>query len=452
VFSDEPLELFECDKATGEVAKPAFLNSEIGELTAAADRAQRQKELARLVISPENARLRRTIVNRLWARFFGRGLIEPIDEIDNPAWNENLLEWLANDMQAHGDDMKHVMEQILTSRAYQMVSVDGEPTDRDFVFRGPLVKRLTAEQFVDSIWMITGTGPEKADAQVGPAAGGTGGAPPFGRWIWSYADASTPKPKAGEQITLRKRVQLDGAPQQAKGVMMSVERIDLGKALQAGENELIVLARNLGDSPNPAGLFFAAEIQLDGEQVVRLATDESWEWTSTAPDGNGSMPSSDVTWKSAAVLANQGFLGKSVNQQIAQVMAKLSGGPEPKQEFIRAALVVADPLMRALGRPNREQVVTTRPDLLTTLEALDLTNGAALAALLERSASNLLAMHPDWTTQDAIEFTYQSFLNRSPTPAEREVAQEIVGQTPSAASLSDLLWTVLMLPDFQLIR
>ena len=45
----------------------------------------------------------------------------------------------------------------------------------------------------------------------------------------------------------------------------------------------------------------------------------------------------------------------------------------PKERrFVRATLVDCDPLMRSLGRPNREQVVTTRPDQLTTLQALDL--------------------------------------------------------------------------------
>jgi hypothetical protein len=86
------------------------------------------------------------------------------------------------------------------------------------------------------------------------------------------------------------------------------------------------------------------------------------------------------------------------------------------------------------------------------LEALDLTNGATLASLLDRGAGNLLARHPDWTADDAIEFTYQNLLHRSPTPAEHDVASEIIGGSLSTAGLSDLLWTILMLPDFQLIR
>src|SRR5205814_4382621 len=65
----------------------------------------------------------------------------------------------------------------------------------------------------------------------------------------------------------------------------------------------------------------------------------------------------------------------------------------PERRFVRASLVPADALMRSLGRPNREQVVTTRPDQLTTLQALDLSNGQILADLLTRGAATWLKAH-----------------------------------------------------------
>jgi hypothetical protein len=473
VFSDQPLELFRCDKATGEIAQPQFLNVEIGQIDASKDRTLRQKELASLITSPDNARLRRTIVNRLWARFFGRGLIEPIDEIDNPAWNQELLDWLAADLQAHGDDLQHVMQRMLTSRAYQMPGVDGEPSEsREYVFRGPLVKRQTAEQFIDTIWMVTDTAPGKADAPIPGIAGADAAAPPYGKWIWSSADASAAKPKAGEQITLRKKMTLATTPKSASVVVtcdneyvlwvngrklagdddwMTVERVDITNALRSGENQLVLLARNLGNSPNPAGLFLAGEISSDQKQPVRLASDDSWEWTAAAPDDRGAVPG-EADWKPAAVLKNQGFLGADVNGRIAKMLAPPSENRNRPQDFVRASLVVADPLMRALGRPNREQVVTTRPDVLTTLEALDLTNGAELASLLDRGAEKLLAANPNWSVDQAIDFTYDNFLSRAAADDERQVARDILGPSLSAAGLSDLLWTVLMLPEFQLIR
>ena len=72
---------------------------------------------------PENGRLSRTIVNRLWQRLMGRGLVEPMDSMDSPAWNEDLLDWLAADLVEHQYDLKHTLRTIATSRAYQLPSV-----------------------------------------------------------------------------------------------------------------------------------------------------------------------------------------------------------------------------------------------------------------------------------------------------------------------------------------
>ena len=79
---------------------------------------------------------------------------------------------------------------------------------------------------------------------------------------------------------------------------------------------------------------------------------------------------------------------------------------------IRAALVAADPLLVALARPNREQVVTTRSSAATTLQALELTNGETLADTLRRGAENLLAAP---SNGDLISALYEKALGRKPT-------------------------------------
>ena len=60
------------------------------------------------------------------------------------------------------------------------------------------------------------------------------------------------------------------------------------------------------------------------------------------------------------------------------------GRREDAHKTYRASLVASDLLMRSLGRPNREQVVSDRPANLTTLEALDLSNSPLLAETLNR--------------------------------------------------------------------
>jgi len=90
----------------------------------------------------------------------------------------------------------------------------------------------------------------------------------------------------------------------------------------------------------------------------------------------------------------------------------------PERRIVRTTLVNSDPLMRSLGRPNREQVVTSRPDQLTTLQALDLSNGQILANLVGQGAGNLRKNNPKATTDELIELVYKQALCRKPTAGE----------------------------------
>src|SRR5947208_9259034 len=143
VYSDGPLEMVHCDKPTGQIAKMKFLYPELGDIDPKAPKAERLKQLADIITSRKDGRLTRTIVNRLWAKFMGRGLVEPLDEMDNAAWNQDLLDWLAADLADNSYNLRHTIELILTSRAYQLPAVPvAEQTTKEFVFRGPVVRRL----------------------------------------------------------------------------------------------------------------------------------------------------------------------------------------------------------------------------------------------------------------------------------------------------------------------
>jgi hypothetical protein len=125
----------------------------------------------------------------------------------------------------------------------------------------------------------------------------------------------------------------------------------------------------------------------------------------------------------------------------------------PKErQYVRASLVTADPLMRTLGRPNREQVVTVRPDHLSTLQALDLTNGSILSDTLARGAGNILKANPAATPDQLAELVFVRALCRKPTAGELAAARDLIGTKPGVDGVADLLWAVVMLPEFQLVR
>src|SRR5690242_15431770 len=157
VFSDKPLEMVHCDKPTGQFGKTKFIYQELGDNDPKAPKAERLKQLADIITSKKDGRLTRTVVNRLWAKFMGRGLIEPTDEMDNPARNQDLLDWLAAVLADNGYNLRHTIELILTSEAYQLPAVPiPELSSKEFVFRGPVVRRLSREQFLDALAAVTG--------------------------------------------------------------------------------------------------------------------------------------------------------------------------------------------------------------------------------------------------------------------------------------------------------
>ncbi|MBU6310140.1 MAG: DUF1553 domain-containing protein, partial [Planctomycetes bacterium] len=109
------------------------------------------------------------------------------------------------------------------------------------------------------------------------------------------------------------------------------------------------------------------------------------------------------------------------------------------------------PLMAALGRPNRDQVVTSRPPDLTTLEAILLANDQSLADEIAKGGGRILAEHgPD--PHRIASWIFSAALSRPPTADEGAVARALLGPTPTAESVADCLWSVVMLPEFQLVR
>ena len=193
VYADDLLEIAECDKLTGDMSRVKFLYEEIGEIDGTASALERRQQLADIITGRKNGRLPRTIVNRFWQRFFGRGLVEPIDEMDRPAWSPELMDWLAEDLVAHDFDLKHTMERILTSRAYQLPTNPGAEELDAWVFRGPEVRRLDAEQFSDAIRAVADLPYPRNTSKVNRNAalleGIASGLPLEPKWIWATANA-----------------------------------------------------------------------------------------------------------------------------------------------------------------------------------------------------------------------------------------------------------------------
>lgn len=122
-----------------------------------------REELAAWMTAPDNPYFARTMVNRVWKHYFGRGFVEEVDDfrVTNPPSHPALLDALARDFAAHRFDLRHLMRTILNSRAYQL-SAEPSPSNRSDTInfsRFP-IRRLLAETLLDTMSQATGV-PEK---------------------------------------------------------------------------------------------------------------------------------------------------------------------------------------------------------------------------------------------------------------------------------------------------
>jgi hypothetical protein len=131
-----------------------MLWKELGAIDSSAKRAEKLAQLATNMVQASNGRFYRTIVNRIWAQLMGRGLIEPVDVMDNEAWSQDLLDWMAFNFQQNNSDIKELLFLITSSTTYQLPSVSFNDASKivspQYVFKGRLRKRMSAEQFADA--------------------------------------------------------------------------------------------------------------------------------------------------------------------------------------------------------------------------------------------------------------------------------------------------------------
>lgn len=164
IFSDKDLELVRCEKKTGTMIGPAFPFVLPGAPAALPrDREERLRRTAQLVTDPLNPRFAKAFVNRIWKRCFGLGLVEPVDEFreDRKGSHPELLDWLAKEFIRSGYDLHFLLKTILTSRTYQLAynpaladKFDLSHPDALRYFRSPQLRRMTAEQFLDSLDIV----------------------------------------------------------------------------------------------------------------------------------------------------------------------------------------------------------------------------------------------------------------------------------------------------------
>jgi hypothetical protein len=127
------------------------------------DGANRRQALAEWITSKDNPFFAKSMANRMWSYFLGKGIIDPVDDIraSNPPVNEELLNALTKDFKDHGYDLRHLIRTIVNSRTYQAGIETNEWNQTDQVnFSHAVPRRLNAEQLMDALTQATGVRPD----------------------------------------------------------------------------------------------------------------------------------------------------------------------------------------------------------------------------------------------------------------------------------------------------
>ena len=292
-----------------------------------------------------------------------------------------------------------------------------------------------------------------------------------GAWIWGDSAANGNVPEAGETIRLRKKFTLSDDVASAAGIVTcdnsfalfvndrklesgddwsKPHAISLKGFLRAGMNEIIVVATNAGSGPNAAGLFFEARVSLADDTQLTVASDATWEWN---PHGSKSDAETreafSGNWKPVVVVPAIAAWTTTIEGNGKQLLLQSINGDV---RMTRTSLLKSDFLMRSLGRPMREQIVSMRPSERDDsgsrrsdkwLDACRLSDAGSDRGL---PSMEWRQIRPD-----------QSSDSICPVPAAQPDEERTFWKThsspaPTAQEIEDVLWAIFMMPEFMLVR
>ena len=464
IFADSTLEIYQCDKPTGRFTPTSFLYPELGQVEGDSI-SDRLASLVAVMVQPENGRLYRTIVNRFWAQLFGRGIVAPVDEMDKLPWSQDLLDWLAGNFIEQNYDFPELLKTIMTSRTYQLPAVAYESAlavrDESFQFKGPLPRRLRAEQSIDALSEILQPFYHSVEFQ------------PDGDtlqpdWIWhpelEFDRVVIPQPgtryfRRVFEIEHFKQLQraellvtadhsfelaLDEEVICSSDDWKEVDYLDVTSRLNGGKQIFAAQAENEGTIANPAGLLLTLRLSYKDGSTTYLNSDRQWLTTDKEPQGNWkSLTFIDTSWSEPRRYGS--FQRSYWGQPLAFSFDQREGLP-----FARASLVKLDPFMKTLGRPVRENVATTRDDEATLLQALVLTNGEFFNDQIALGAKNWLE-RSEGNPEKLADNLYQQLFSRTPSRKEARIVRNQLGEDPTKEQVADLIWAMVLLPEFQFI-
>jgi Protein of unknown function (DUF1549)/Protein of unknown function (DUF1553)/Planctomycete cytochrome C len=443
-FSADPIEIARCEMKTGVRAVPAFLFPEMAEGEPQAQLSERRAQVARMFTSPANGRFARTLVNRYWKVLFGRGIVEPVDDIEAAAWDPDLLDWLAWDFAEHNYDLQLLLRRIMTSRAYQMETArESAPpkTGEEFFFRGPLRRRLTAEQFSDAVSAITGEWKIFDDRSGQPA--------PYARQ-WRFR--SEPLTRA---MGRPERFQVVTDRSSEATTLQALELVNgeqLRSQLRRGARRLTGTYHQPPPNSADSGQVRTTAVKMEAD--LRLA---KRVWLMTTDFGSYDRSKVLAGWLDAEFVGPQGStrlldlpLPAGAVKQPIQIK-----GQEPKEALIAGGpgRIVYD--IEGKGYTQFRGSVGLdesglRSEITAKVRFFVFTEEPDKDELVRTTGDPPVARRGPESGENFVRNLFRYAVSRDPGPSEMRDAKELLGQ--GAEGVEDLLWILFLSPEFQFLR
>lgn len=357
----------------------------------------------------ENPRFTQVIANRLWKKVMGLGLVEPVDDLtdDSTPLHPELLAYLTEQMCTLGYDMQQYQRAIFYSKTYQR-EAEARDWDQlgDYLFRGPLVRRMTAEQMWDSFLALA---VENVDEKQGPQRNVANRILPGADIYQGYEEL---KDMSVEEIlqVAEKQVEMRKNPQKRR------------------EMQREIMMNAMQDDPNS---FFNRNKQMQSRmKKLREAAQRARR--------------------------NKNFqVLRRLQSQMRDLAVELRHTPTAAPDLVRASELPspAPPghFLREFGQSDREQIENANREPAVN-QVLSLMNGTIEKRIISNRRTvlmrNLIAAHG---VPDKIDVVFLSMLSRYPTQGERRLWIK-QGEKYQEESATDLIWTLANSAEYMFVR
>ena len=409
------------DAKPQSVVNPNVIFGELGEGADLHDATARVDSYADWLVSENNDRFTTVVANRLWKHAMGKGLIEPVDDMndDSVAQSPELMELLESIMRGVDYDLKQYLRVLYNTEYFQRAAViDNPDLDDDYLLQGPVFQRMSSEQIWDSIATLMTPDIDTILQQSY-----------VGRNRGSNYD-SRQKPAAAVYLNEKSSEELISY---LKKVTEAYTRY----------NELKTDAAAVRNDPQRKNT-------AEGRQILANVRDANREWREMLnPDLSDDYEDDPVgmsTMMSNVEMLNQSYTGKGKNGKRAQVKWMQS---------IRRASELHSPqanghLLEVFGQSDR-MLIENADDGGNVLQALFLMNSWQINGLMAMQSAPVVEARLANTIEEKIETLYVGFLSRKPTPQETEALVAYYKKDPNKAR-QRIIWAMMNTQQFLFIQ